>query len=140
MTADEIHRRIKYLEGQINALQRKNTTLKRNIADLEDGGAEASTLASKWKKALSDCFDAVRDKLSSVNTESGFKSHYLESIDAIFSSKEANEISERLGSIKSDTRRKVNEFEDEIDSNNAKINRYQAEIDELRAIQANGVE
>ena len=139
MTANEIQRRIVYLEGQIKALQRKNATIKRNIADLEEGGTEASALTLKWKKALSDCFDAVQHKLSNVDEGSGFKAYYLERIDAIFSSKEANEISECFGTINMDAKRKVNELEDEKDSNNAKIHRYQTEIDELRAIQGNGV-
>lgn len=140
MTAEEIQRRIRYLKGQITALQGKNATLKRNITELEEGDADAASLVYKWEKTLSDCFDVVKNKLSNVDEGSEFQSYYLERIDEILSSKEANEIGECLGSIKGDTRRKIDEFEGEIKANNARIYRYQAELDELRAIQVNGVE
>jgi len=43
MTQDEIQRRIGYLLGQIDALQTENVTLRKNIGELEEGGADASS-------------------------------------------------------------------------------------------------
>ena len=125
MTADEIERRIEYLEKQINALQQENSALRRNIVDLEAGGADASSLVGKWEKSLSDCFGTIKSNLLMVNPNSGFNNYYLDRINTILSSKEANEIGECLGSIKADTQRKVREFEDKIKTNNARIYQYQ---------------
>lgn len=138
MTADDIERRIGYLERQINALQQENATLRRNIVDLEEGGMDASSLVGKWEKILSDCFGVVKSNLSKVDPNSGFNTYYLDRINTILSSKEANEIGECLGSIKADTQRKISEFEDKIKTNNARIYQHQNEIDELRALQVTG--
>lgn len=138
MTADDIERRIGYLERQINALQQENATLRRNIVDLEEGGMDASSLVGKWEKILSDCFGVVKSNLSKVDPNSGFNTYYLDRINTILSSKEVNEIGECLGSIKADTQRKISEFEDKIKTNNARIYQHQNEIDELRALQVTG--
>lgn len=140
MTADEIQRRIGYLQGQIDALRQENNTLRKNIDDLEEGGADASSLAGKWEGILSDCFGVVKTNLAKVDPTSGFNSYYMDRINAILSSKEANEISECLGSIKSDAQKKIGEIEDKIKTNNTRIYQYQREIDELRALQVTGAE
>lgn len=140
MTADEIQRRIGYLQGLIDALRQENTTLRKNIDDLEEGGADASSLAGKWEGILSDCFGVVKTNLTKVDPTSGFNSYYMDRINAILSSKEANEISECLGSIKSDAQKKIGELEDKIKTNNTRIYQYQREIDELRALQITGAE
>ena len=140
MTADEIQRRIGYLQGQIDALRQENNTLRKNIDDLEEGGADASSLAGKWEGILSDCFGVVKTNLTKVDPSSGFNTYYMDRINAILSSKEANEISECLGSIKSDTQKKISELEDNIKTNNTRIYQHQREIDELRALQVTGAE
>ena len=140
MTTCEIQKRILYLEGQIKVIQKNNGIIKKNIADLEESGTEASTLASKWEKTLSDCFDAVKNRLANVDKRSGFKSYYLESINSVFSCKEASEISECFGAVKLDTKRKIDELKSEMNTNDTKLRRYQIEIEELRAIQVNGSE
>ncbi len=140
MTQDEIQRRIGYLLGQIDALQTENVTLRKNIGELEEGGAGASSLVDKWGNILSDCFGVVSSNLSKVDPNSGFSSYYLERINAILSSKEAVEIGDCLSTIKSDTTKKIQEFEEKIKSNNSRIFQFQNEIDELRAMQFVGAE
>lgn len=140
MTADEIQRRIGYLQGQIDALRQENTALRKDIDDLEEGGADTSSLVGKWEGILSDCFGVVKTNLMKVDPTSGFNSYYMERINSILSSKEVNEISECLGSIKSDTQKKISELEDKIKTNNTRIYRHQTEIDELRALQLTGAE
>lgn len=61
-------------------------------------------------------------------------------INAILSSKEAAEIGDCLSTIKSDTTKKIQKFEDKIKSNNSRIFQFQNEIDELRAMQFVGAE
>jgi len=140
MTQDEIQRRIGYLLGQIDALQTENVTLRKNIGELEEGGADASSLVGKWESILSDCFSVVKTNLSKTDPNSGFNSYYLERINSILSSKEASEIGDCLGSINSDTKKKISEFEDRIRTNNNRIYQYQKEVDELRALQITGAE
>ena len=67
-------------------------------------------------------------------------SYYLESINSVFSCKEASEISECFGAVKLDTKRKIDELKSEMNTNDTKLRRYQIEIEELRAIQVNGSE
>ena len=76
MTADEIQRRIGYLHGQIDALHQENKTLRKNIGDLEEGGADASSLVGKWEGILSDCFGVVKGSLSKIDPNSGFNTYY----------------------------------------------------------------
>lgn len=140
MTIDEIQQRIDYLQGRIDALRQENTTLRNNIDDLEEGGADASSLAKKWEGILSDCFGVAKTNLAKVDPTSGFNSYYMDRVNAILSSKEANEISECLGSIKSDAQKKISELEDKIKTNNTRIYQYQTEIEELRALQLTGAE
>ena len=140
MTIDEIQQRIDYLQGRIAALRQENTTLRNNIDDLEEGGADASSLAKKWEGILSDCFCVAKTNLAKVDPTSGFNSYYMDRVNAILSSKEANEISECLGSIKSDAQKKISELEDKIKTNNTRIYQYQTEIEELRALQLTGAE
>lgn len=140
MTPDEIQQRIGYLQGKIDALYQENKRLKKDIEELEEGGAEASSLIGKWESVLSDCFGVVKTNLMKVDPNSGFNAYYMERIHSILSSKEANEISECLGSIKSDTRNKIQEYEDGIKTNNTRIYQHQKEIDELRALQLTGAE
>lgn len=135
MTADEIVRRIGYLEGQIDALRQENATLQKNIDSLEEGNADVASLVGKWEEVLSDCFGVVRSNLSKVDSNSGFSAYYLDRIHDILSGKEANEIGECLDSIKTETIRKILEFEDQSRTNCARIFQYQTEIDELRALQ-----
>lgn len=140
MTIDEIQQRIGYLQGQIDALRQENTALRKDIADLEEGGADASSLAEKWEGLLSDCFGVAKSNLTKVDPTSGFNSYYMDRINAILSSREAHEIGECLGSLKSDAQKKIGELEDKIKTNNSRIYQYQTEIDELRALQMTGVE
>jgi len=140
MTMDEIQQRICYLQGRIDALRQENTTLRKNIADLEEGGADASSLARKWEGVLSDCFGVAKANLAKVNPTSGFNSYFLDRVNAILSSKEANTISECLGSFKSDAQKKIRELEDKIKTNNTRIYQHQTEIEELRAMQLTGAE
>lgn len=135
MTQDEIQKRIGYLLGQIDALQLDNATLKKNIDELEEGGADASSLVGKWEGMLSDCFSVVTSSLAKVDPRSGFSAYYLERINAILSGEEATEISNCLKEIKSDSKNKISELEEKIKSNNVRIQKFQNEICELRAMQ-----
>ena len=139
MTADEIQRRIGCLQRQIDDLLQENNTLRKKLDALEEGGVDASSLYGKWESVLSDCYGIVKTNLEKVDPTSGFSSYYLERINAILSSKEANEISECLSSIKSDTQKRITEIEDKIESTNTRIFRYQKEIDELCTHQITGV-
>lgn len=136
MTEDEIQKRIRYLQGQIEVLERENITLNKNIYNLEDSSLDVFDLAGKWEKRLSDCFSTVKSNLAKVDSKSGFNSYYLEQINSILSGKEATEIGDCLGIIKSDVYTKICEFEEKISSNNNKIYQFQNEIDELEVMQA----
>ena len=140
MTQEEIQRRIGYLLGQIDALQKDSASLKKNIDELEEGGADASSLIGKWESMLSDCFSLVKSNLAKVNPNSGFNLYYLEQINAILSGKEATEIGDCLSAIKSDSTKKIGEFEEKVKSNNVRIQQFQNEISELRAMQLVEVE
>lgn len=135
MTADEILRRIGYLEGRIDALQKENAALQKNIDSLEEGNIDVSSLAGKWEEVLSNCFGVVQSNLSKVDPSSGFSSYYLEKINAILSGKEATEIGACLDSMKAESKKKILDFEDEIKTNHARIFQYQNELGELRALQ-----
>lgn len=140
MTASEIQQRIVYLQGQIYVLYRENDRLKKDIKKIEEIEAERASLAGKWRSALSNCFDAVRFKLSNINPNSEFKAYFTNEVRNILSSREANEVSECFDMMKSDTRKKASELEDKIKNNNARVWQYQNEMDELRALQLTGVE
>ncbi len=140
MTSEMIQQKIGYLLGRIDALQQDNATLKKNIDELEEGGADASSLVGKWESMLSDCFSLVKSNLSKVDPHSGFNTYYLERINAILSGKEATEISDCLNAIKSDSTKKIGEFEEKVRSNNVRIQQFQNEISELRAMQLVEVE
>lgn len=140
MTQDEIQTRINSLLGKMDGLEMENAEMRKNIEDIENGDKDALSLQGKWENALSDCFNSVKNGLKNVNENSGFISYYQDKINEILSSKEASEISDCLGMVRTEIKSKINEFENVITDNNSRIHQIQREIDELRALQNSGAE